>query len=97
MASIGGIVVAQQLIDAGWAALVLVAMAFGSFSGGLAMLGLSGRLHRREAEDEDLDPKELLTATTCNGARSPAENISVGRTGTLWRRNRHFEAELQYV
>lgn len=51
IASVGGIMVAQRLIDTGQAAMVLVAMAVSSFGGGLALLGLSGRMHRHEAED----------------------------------------------
>mmetsp|Transcript_12368 Transcript_12368/g.19652 ORF Transcript_12368/g.19652 Transcript_12368/m.19652 type:complete len:517 (-) Transcript_12368:52-1602(-) len=54
LASIGGIIIAQHLIDTGKAFMVFVLMAIGSLAGSLALLGLSGRLHRREAEDVEL-------------------------------------------
>lgn len=67
MASVGGIIVAQQMIDSGQAAMVPIGFAACSLGGSTLLLGLSGRLYRREAEDSDGEASregiELLDAT----------------------------------
>mmetsp|Transcript_52811 Transcript_52811/g.169084 ORF Transcript_52811/g.169084 Transcript_52811/m.169084 type:complete len:504 (+) Transcript_52811:77-1588(+) len=90
VASVGGIVAAQRLIDAGWAAMVLVAMAVGSLSGAVALLGLTGRMRRHEAEMAEAvyeeEPGIAVQACLSSEAGAPRS-----------RRARHFHGELQCI
>jgi len=102
IASVGGIMAAQRLIDTGQAAMVLVAMAVSSFGGGLALLGLSGRMHRHEAEDcEPIgSPAEALPVSPTRSHFSLEDALmrAASRASLLrWRGRSVTKAEFQYV
>merc|ERR1712039_856315 len=82
LGSIVGIVAAQWLIDAGCAAMVLITMAIGSVCGGIALVGLSGRLYRSEAEAMECEPDNNV---------DPANGAAVALVASLpYRRSRRI-------
>lgn len=75
IASVGGIIAAQRLIDTDQAAMVLVCMAACTLAGNLALMGLSGRLHRSEAEDHEDALSENSQEVTLGTDESPGQPL----------------------
>jgi len=61
---VAGIIVIQRLMDAGLGSGVMLIMAWSAALGGGAMLGLSGRLRRSEAEEKEVELEAMTEVLT---------------------------------